>query len=413
MPLTGTLSTMPLTDLLQWLGSARASGTLSVEHAKIVKTFVFRDGLVTGCSSDDPPQRRGHFLVSRGKITEEQLRYALKLQESTGEHLGRILIGMGALSEKDVSEHLAAKAEETIFSIFDWDHASFHFEDDILDVANLMQVTIAVEDILLRGLKRYDETRMIREVISGPNQVLAHTEKEPPAEVMMSRMARRIYDAVDGHCTVREVVLRSHASEFLCNKLLYELHRGGFVETVGFRDDSATAEPVAAAADVDALPGPPPSTVDPPAAVAAPAAAEVAAPAAPELDFDAELANARKLLASDEFEPALEALDRLYRAKPQNESLRRLAREAETAFVDQAYRHFVPAERIPVLAVPDVELEQASLSPTEFYMVSRFDGNWDVRSIVRIIPMREVEALRTLKRLREQGIIELIEPPPD
>ena len=35
MPLFGTLQTMPLPDLLQWIGSARLSGTLQIEREEI------------------------------------------------------------------------------------------------------------------------------------------------------------------------------------------------------------------------------------------------------------------------------------------------------------------------------------------------------------------------------------------
>ena len=77
MPLFGTLKTMALPDLLQWLATARMSGTLRVERNKVSKSIIFRDGEVVGCSSDDPPERLGQFLLARGKISEEQLRAAL------------------------------------------------------------------------------------------------------------------------------------------------------------------------------------------------------------------------------------------------------------------------------------------------------------------------------------------------
>jgi hypothetical protein len=53
------------------------------------------------------------------------------------------------------------------------------------------------------------------------------------------------------------------------------------------------------------------------------------------------------------------------------------------------------------------------LSPTEFFLLSRIDnGTWDVRSIIQITPLREADVLRTLKKMRETGVIELRDPPP-
>ena len=37
------------------------------------------------------------------------------------------------------------------------------------------------------------------------------------------------------------------------------------------------------------------------------------------------------------------------------------------------------------------------------------DGSWDLRSIISISPLREVDALRAFKKLRERGIIDLVE----
>jgi len=49
---------------------------------KICKRIAFRDGRIVACSSDDPPSRLGQFLLSRGKITKDQLRDALARQKS-------------------------------------------------------------------------------------------------------------------------------------------------------------------------------------------------------------------------------------------------------------------------------------------------------------------------------------------
>jgi hypothetical protein len=86
--------------------------------------------------------------------------------------------------------------------------------------------------------------------------------------------------------------------------------------------------------------------------------------------------------------------------------------EAEAAFVERAYRHYLPPTKVPALTKPMEELECEALSPTEFFLLSRIDGSWDVKSIIQIAPLREADALRTLKRMRENGVIVLHEPQP-
>ena len=62
MPLYGTLTSMPLPDLLQWLCNARVSGTLQIERDRVSKSIHLHEGMIVGCSSNDPAQRIGHFL---------------------------------------------------------------------------------------------------------------------------------------------------------------------------------------------------------------------------------------------------------------------------------------------------------------------------------------------------------------
>ena len=193
MPLFGTLRSMSLPDLLQWLGATQKTGTLWIERNKISKAILMRKGEIVGCSSDDPPERLGHWLMARGKITEAELRQGLAVQEQIGKYLGTILVEMGALSPNELSAHLEAKAEEVIYSLFDWEDAHFRFEDHLADHANIFPVALRVEDVLLRGLKRYDEMKQIRTVFNDPGIILRRTDRKPPPEVLNKRMARTLY----------------------------------------------------------------------------------------------------------------------------------------------------------------------------------------------------------------------------
>jgi hypothetical protein len=122
---------------------------------------------------------------------------------------------------------------------------------------------------------------------------------------------------------------------------------------------------------------------------------------------------ARRLLNRGEFDAALDILDRAYKAQPGDEALRRLLVEAEASFVEKAYRHFLPPTKIVVLARRMESLTGEHLSPAEFFLLSRIDGSWNVKSIIQITPLREVDVLRTLKRMREKGVIDLKDPAPE
>jgi hypothetical protein len=389
---------MSLAEILQWLGNARKTGTLSIERNKVEKRILVRDGRVIACASQEPADMLGHYLVSRGRITEEVLRAALASQEVRREHLGRILVAQGALAEDELRRCLEDKAQEAIFGLFEWSDAEFRFTDGETSDPNIYAVNMRVEDILLRGAQRWDELQRIRAVFNDPGIVLRRTARVPPAEVFRNRMARRIYESVNGDRTVAEVLLHAHGSEYIVTKFLHELFRAGVFEIAEVRRVEARA-PEAPRASAR-----PASTATATAVAAAPAAAAVRV-GADDLDV------ARRLMSRGEFDGALDILDRAYKSQSGDEALRRLLVEAEAAFVEKAYRHFMPAHKVVVLARGMESLTSEHLSPAEFFLLSRIDGRWDVRSIIQIAPLREVDVLRALKKMREKGVIDLRDPP--
>jgi len=423
MPLVGTLITMPLADLLQWVGSSRRTGMLQLELDKVVKEIHFRDGEIVGCSTDDPPERLGQYLIGRGRISERQLTQALAEQETSGKHLGAILVEKGALHAEELASHLSAKAEETILSLFDWPEARFRFHDGAGSVTQPLPVSLRVEEVLLRGLQRFDEMQRIRQELNDPAIVLRRTTSAPPQGLLDNPVARCVYESIDGERTIADVRLHVRGSEYLVYRCLFELLRSGHLEVGEIKP--APAGEVAGGGGSGSEPPAPlvltePEDTDRPAEDASPAP-----PAGPSRvsrsasdgtsaatsNLDRKLQRARRAMARGDVDDALAILDALYAEFPGDDALRRLTLEAEVAFTEKAYRHYLPTLHLVHLARPIEELTGRSFSPKEFFLISRIDGTWDVKSIVQLAPLREVDTLRTLKHLRETGVIELRNPP--
>ena len=415
MPLHGTLSTMPLPDLLQWLGTALKTGTLQIERNRATKTIRVREGRVIGCSSDEPAQRLGQFLLSRKKINEEQLRQALIIHEESPKYLGQTLVEMGALSAEELVVELKAKVEEIIYSLFDWNDSVFRFEETVT-ATDVFPVDIRMDDILLRGVQRFDEMEQIRGVFHDPGLVLRYTSKPPGPEIFGDETRRAMYSAIDGERTLADILLHVHGTEYRVKAFLFELHQMGYVEISGVKKVeepmvvpevpvAATAEPELDQVPLGPIDLPPvvPTTQQSGAAVAS--LPEVSTVQPGELSTD--LARAGKLMADGRLEEALDTLDALYGENPGDDALRRLTAEAEAAFIEKAYQHYLPGDRVPILTRPIESLESESLTPQDFFVLSRIDGSWDIKSIIQVAPFREIEALRTLKRLKDLGMIEL------
>jgi hypothetical protein len=423
MPIYGDVKTMCLTDLLQWAAANRKTGVLELERNKVCRRIEFRNGWIGACSSDDPPSRLGQFLLARGKITKEALREALDRQQESRKNLGMILLEMGALSQKDLQKQVAAKAEETIQGLFDWEDAIFRFHEGATLDPNQIEVNLSVDDILLKGIQHHDELQQIREVFESSGVVLAHTERKPPKKWLERPMARRIFESIDGKRTLAEILLHAHASEFLVIKLLYTLHRNGLVEVAEVRpvkEDAVTLlDPPSTSfvyrpAEWESFAGDASLHRDiKPSATAGidPGPAEEARPS-PGSELDAEIEVAHRLLSRGEYEAALELLYASYRAHPSENHLRRLIDKAESAYVEHVQRHGLTLDKVPVPVPVDKSSAPLGLGPQESYLISLLDGNADVRSIIWVAPLREVDVLRTLRQMLDQGLIELREAGP-
>ncbi|HKQ61749.1 MAG TPA: DUF4388 domain-containing protein [Candidatus Polarisedimenticolaceae bacterium] len=404
MAVHGNLQTMSLGDLLQWAGQARKSGVLELERNKVTRRIVFRDGEIVGCSADDPPIRLGQFLLSRGKISADALREALARQETEKRSLGLILLELGALTQKELLQELAAKAEETIFGLFDWDDAVFRFDLQRPIDPYTIEVHFTVEDLLLRGLRRADELQQIRGLFPSSGVVLRRTATPEPPEVQSRAMAQRIFASIDGLRTVGEIVLHAHSPEFLVLKFLYTLHKRGLVEIGETRavppDTSTILDRTAEAATAPAeLPVATPTPAAPQRA-----AAEEPTPGSHRQEIDV----AARLLVRGEHDAALELLNACYRAHPGDEYLRQLIADAEASYLQKAHEEEFTPLTVPRLLQPTTALAGRSLSAAERFLLSLIDGKSDIRSLLWVAPLRDVELLRALRGLRDKGVIELL-----
>jgi hypothetical protein len=418
MPVFGDLRTMSLCDLLQWASVNRKTGVLELERNKLRRQIEFRNGSIGACASDDPPSLLGQFLLARGKIDHTQLREALARQQETRKNLGMILHDMGCLSKKDLARLVKAKAEETIQGLFDWDDAIFRFHEGATLEPNQIEVSLSVDDILLKGIQHHDELQKIRAVFRSSGIVLARTDRPAPQSLLERTMARRIFESVDGKRSIAEILLHAHASEFLVIKLLHTLHRNGLIE---IREERPPADGAATLLDPPTTPSVTAGETWEAFRLSRSADHDIPADSAESLvaeeqavhpatgsngDLDNEIDVANRLISRNEYEAALELLNASYRAHPNDDRLRQLIARTESSYVDAVQHLELSYERIPVpIPAPGDGVE--GLGPQECYLLSLMDGKSDIRSILWVAPLREVDVLRSCRILLQRGVIEL------
>ena len=402
MSVYGNVRTMSLPDLLQWASVNKKTGVLELERNQICKRISFRDGQIVACSSDDPPSRLGQFLLSRGKVTKEQLREALTKQETSSKNLGLIFQDMGILTQDDIEAHVAAKAEETIYGLFDWADAEFRFHEKAGHDPFIIEVDLGVQDVVLHGIQRFDELLRIREVFTSSGIVLSTTDKPTPDEIVSSPMARRVMASVDGRRTLAEILLHAHASEFLVLKFLYTLLRKGIVSIIEVREadphsmtllDVVDEEPAEQVVSVTERLNPPVMT-------------DQQGPAEGKRDVE----TALQCMARGDYGRALDILNELYKAEPDDLRLRQLVLKTEAGFLQSARAQAFGPAKIPVPLAAAADPASANLKPTDQFLLTMLDGKADIKSVVWLAPLREIDVLQALQRMVDAGLIELRAP---
>jgi hypothetical protein len=365
MGLSGRLETMGLPEVLQWISTSRKTGTLYLRRSAVEKRIVFQAGEIYSSWSNHPRESLGQFLIRGRLVGEEQLFSALLRQEQLGKMLGAILVDEGAITPEQLKHALRTKAEETVYDLFQWPDGDFEFRDG--EFAEVFHIEVPVTQVILEGIRRVDEWRRFRAAF--PDPLCTFAVKRGPAPKDASE-ARALELAAEGK-TLPEIALEMRRSEFDAASLLFALHEQGRV-SMGAHDPARETDG------------------DPVAAIAA------------LLDRAAGHMRQRRFKEAWEAYESVLALDRL------NQHAKKGVRAALQALVhERAPRASIRLDQVPVLVADFATLTREALAPQEAFVLSRVNGAWDVRSILKICPLAEQDALQIFGSLLERKLISL------
>jgi hypothetical protein len=105
------------------------------------------------------------------------------------------------------------------------------------------------------------------------------------------------------------------------------------------------------------------------------------------------------------YQEAISLLQESVRSDPQDARAYELIESAEKALCQELYKA-IPAEKTPYFIGPQSALTRHSLSYQEGFVASRI-GSCDVRSIIMLSPLGELEVLQILEKLLKLGLIAL------
>lgn len=377
--LAGDFATMPLKDLVVYLGNRKATGTLHFESGQTRKYVSLAEGQVHNASSNDPREFLGQFLINMGHLSEDQFEKAYQTQKETKIFLGKILVMIGLVSEPVIQTALNLKFRETVLEAFNWSEGMFTFDPDERPTSmDGLEVKVDLLDIHREAEFRETAWLAIRMAFPTGNVRLTVDEARFPEPPRPGSLDDKLIRHIREGLTIDGIILALHASPFFLYQRLYALYRLEAVQISEVVQGEALSEP-----DFD---------FETPLEQATPA--------------DALLHDARQSLEQGNLREA-ESLARRAHDQGPSPDTTQLLRQCEAALLGELRRELTEQSRIPSLLLPPNKLRTLSLTAPERYLLSRIDGQRDVGAIVHVSPLQELDALKFFQNFLDAGLIQL------
>ena len=112
-------------------------------------------------------------------------------------------------------------------------------------------------------------------------------------------------------------------------------------------------------------------------------------------------------MKAGKYQEAIALCQEVLQLDPQNARADELIELAERSLCQHYYKDSIQSSKIPYFLVDESSLTRYALTHQEGFVVSRINGAWDVKSIVMLSPLRELEVLQVLDKLVQLGLIAL------
>src|SRR5512142_614752 len=373
LSLSGTFESMPMADLIQWARAARRNGVITVRHPRegTERLICLENGTISACASNDSRDHYGNYLVRLGYCREEDVNRSLQIQRETGVMVGQILVMVEKLTRDDAVTTLTEKTTDNVCDVFLWDEGTFEYDPKPVPPRKMVELSIDPIGVALEGLRRAGAWNSLR-IRFHRDSILEATDASFSAagEYENPRVARIVLPLLDGQRTIGRLCRELPFSEYSVIEAVSELARTGLART----------------SDVSA-----------------------AIPRRQRLEENfAEAAAAEKRGDWGTALQILEALDALHWEIP---GLAEALPRARVRYKQNLYETAFRPEDVPIVAIGEEAAERLKLTPIDGFVLSRVDGHGTVAEVIRMSALAEMDALRSLKRLLDAGVIRFLPHP--
>jgi hypothetical protein len=155
----GQLSSLPITDLMQWIDMNKKSGVLFISEEENSKCFCFEEGKLLMGASNKEGGRLGEFLAKEGYIKLDVLRKAVSDSQSKGASLIGYLVDNRIIPQEFLKVSIQQLAEDAFTDVLSWEGGSFEFMEDLPVMLANSPVTFSTNFIIFESVRKYDEMK--------------------------------------------------------------------------------------------------------------------------------------------------------------------------------------------------------------------------------------------------------------
>ena len=203
----GLIAEGALPGVLRDVYVGRRSGRLHFLHGDQRYSVRFVKGDIVHCESSVPQAHLGQIMVSLGMLDEAARAQASAVVDRTGQRLGEVLLGMGAIDQGRLADALAAQVKEHLLRVFTWTDGECEFEEQDAP-EHAFTLKLSTGEMILEAVRLTRRPEAIRSglgdlervVILSPDPLLRFQR------VALSPADGFVLSRVDGSSTARELL---------------------------------------------------------------------------------------------------------------------------------------------------------------------------------------------------------------
>jgi CheY-like chemotaxis protein len=236
--LAGDLGIISIADVMTLLQDQAQTGTLTLARGEARVDIFMRNGRIDFASARGVREEFliGRFLVEAAQVSAGALSAIIDERKAAPEPpplLGADLVKRGLVSGEGLRKAMSHQTAALVYEGLRWGAGRFRFRTaaELPELAREAALALPVDALIMEGLRRVDEWRLIEREIGDFEMVFVRNE-EKLASFGRGKLLRdevSVLEFVNGKNSVKDIIVLTRMGSFDVTKMLYRLLRNKLV----------------------------------------------------------------------------------------------------------------------------------------------------------------------------------------